>query len=112
MAATTTYPDDLTRRFRAARAYADIGLKEAADELGTSERTLQRIEKGEKAVPPPFVAYAITNWKVPSWLLPGDANSQGDQADAARRLADFSQRELDRDEREHPGEPDADEGTS
>lgn len=112
MAPSTPYLSDLTRRFRAARAYAGIRLKDAAEELGTSERTLQRIEKGVNPVPPTYIAWAISRWQIPSWLLPGDASSPAAPDDAARQLADFSQRELDRDEREHPEEPGVGEGSS
>jgi DNA-binding XRE family transcriptional regulator len=110
MAASTPHLSDLTRRFRAARAWAGIELKDAAKELHTSESTLGRVEKGVYPVKPSWIAWARLEWKVPPWLLLGDAADQGDQDDAARRLADFSQRELDRDEREHPEEPGAGEG--
>lgn len=111
MATPTTDPADLTRRFRAARAYADVGLKEAADELETSERTLQRIEKGEKPVPATYVAWAISKWNVPSWLLPGDDDARDGLALGGQTLRGAAQRSADQRPGETEGDSDALGGT-
>lgn len=89
MVAKTPYLSDLTRRFRAARAFAGIELKDAAKELGTSTDTLRRIEQGAKAVPPPYIAWAIAQWRTPPWLLPGVEVDQGDRGDPVRGLEDL-----------------------
>jgi transcriptional regulator with XRE-family HTH domain len=102
---------ELATRFRAARRLAEVSAIEAAAQLGISRATLHRIEKGESPLKAPYVRWAISEWKAPSWLLPGDAVVQGDLADVDRAFADSTQHDLDQDEREHPGEQDADEGT-
>lgn len=89
MATKTPYLSDLTRRFRAARAFAGIELKDAATELGTSTDTLRRIEQGAKPVPPPYVAWAIAQWRTPTWLLPGAAADQDARDDPVRGLEDL-----------------------
>jgi transcriptional regulator with XRE-family HTH domain len=89
MATKTPYLSDLTRRFRAARAFAGIELKDAATELGTSTDTLRRIEQGTKPVPPPYVAWAIAQWGTPTWLLPGAEVDRDDRDDPVRGLEDL-----------------------
>jgi transcriptional regulator with XRE-family HTH domain len=90
MGASTPYLSDLTRRFRAARAFHGIELKDAAAELGTSTDTLRRVEQGIKPIPPTYLSWAINEWKTPAWLLPGDGAGRDDSAGVARKLADLA----------------------
>jgi len=107
MAAPTPYLTDLTRRFRAARAYAGVKQIEAATLLEISVRKLARIESGEKPVPRAFVALAISEWKVPPWLLPGEDADRDGLARGARNLREAAQRPPDPppgESQEEPGE--------
>lgn len=89
MTPSTPHLSDRTRRFRAARAWAGIELKDAAKELGTSESTLGRVEKGVYPVKPSWIAWARLEWKVPDWLLPGVEADRGDRDDPVRGLEDL-----------------------
>ncbi len=111
MAAQTSNLSELTRRFRAARAWAGIEAKDAARELGTSTSTLGRIEKGIYPVPPGFVAIALLKWDVPDWLLPGDAVDLAAQADGGQHLQEASQTYSDETPDESREEPGSDAGS-
>jgi hypothetical protein len=107
MAPATPYLTDLTRRFRAARAYHGIELKDAASELGTSTDTLRRIEQGVKPIPPPYMSWAINEWGTPDWLLPADDDARAGLALGGRTLLGAGQRNADQQQGETGEDSDA-----
>ena len=50
-------------RFRASRLLAEKSLTDAARELGVSPSTVERAERGDKPIPPPWVEWAINHWR-------------------------------------------------
>jgi transcriptional regulator with XRE-family HTH domain len=111
MASPTPYLSDLTRRFRAARAYHGIELKDAARELGCSTDTLRRIEQGVKPIPPTYMSWAINEWATPDWLLPRDDDARAGLALGGRTLQGAGRRSADRQRGKTAGDSDALGGT-
>jgi hypothetical protein len=52
-------------RFRASRLLANLSLKDAAEQLGTSVSTLARAERGERPIPEPWLLWSRTYWRPP-----------------------------------------------
>ena len=67
---------ELAQRFRAARFLAGISVKTAAEQLGVSASTLERMERGRRAIPAPFVIWAVEEWRPPAWVLPDPRSSE------------------------------------
>jgi transcriptional regulator with XRE-family HTH domain len=100
MASPDPVLSELATRFRAARRLAEVSLKDAADQLGISASTLERIEKGKKRLPAPYIAWAISEWKSPAWLLgewllSNPESGPTDRGLPGRRLADLARRQWD-----------------
>jgi transcriptional regulator with XRE-family HTH domain len=118
MASPDPVTSELATRFRAARRLAEVSIKDAADQLGISASTLERIEKGKKRLPAPYIAWAISEWETPPWLLgawlltkaengPTDGGLPGRRLAnrPGRRLADLARTQQDQESDETPEEP-------
>jgi transcriptional regulator with XRE-family HTH domain len=99
MASSDPVITELATRFRAARRLAEVSVKDAAEQLGISPSTLERIEKGKKQLPAPYIAWAISEWKSPpwllgTWLLSNPEQGPTDRGLPGRRMADLPGRRL------------------
>jgi DNA-binding XRE family transcriptional regulator len=84
---------EMAGRFRAARRLAEVGAQEAADQLGISRATLNRIEKGTSPLKQIYIAWAISEWKAPPWLLPREEDEDPRER-TGRELAEHARRAL------------------